>query len=206
MIKLLRPEHPRQGLALHVARVRGKTLGNDLRIEFIGLRNPLIEGRLKLLVQQIRGGLLRCEAQAKHRPLAGRNIQPIIRGGLGARLRRIHRAGLAVNQVFVDPVLYKRRSIRRAVEPLAIGLVLSEEQLRRALADQPSLAVVIVNRLDGRHLREPTLTRQCGARRVPGPCPGVAEPERRQQVQLRAFRTAIIGVMRIRMSSGAALA
>ena len=65
VIELLRPEHSGERLALHIARVCGKTLGNDLRIELIGFGNSLVENRLKRLVQHPRRGLLVGEAQAE---------------------------------------------------------------------------------------------------------------------------------------------
>ena len=92
-----------------------------------------------------------------------------------------------------------------AEEALRVGLVLGEEQLGRAFAVEPAACRSCGSfEFDGAGRR----CAQLGPRRSSLPQrPGVAEPDGRQQVQRRPPRGRDWRrVMRIRMSSGAALA
>jgi hypothetical protein len=100
----------------------------------------------------------------------------------------IDRVAAAVDDIAVDPVLHVRRSVGRSEEPLRIGLVLGEEQIARTLTGEEPLAQLGIRGGD----RTGSRLSEHRSRRIAAPRPGVAEPQRRQQVQVGFFRTAIV--------------
>ena len=71
-----------------------------------------------------------------------------MRGRFGPDLFRIDGVASAMDDVIVDAVLDVGRRIRRVVEPLAVSVVLGEQQLRRAFARQPAAAQRVVFEFD----------------------------------------------------------
>jgi hypothetical protein len=72
-----------------------------------------------------------------------------MRRGFGSGLFGVHRLPGAVYGVVVDAVFDIGRAIFDAVEPLVVGFVLGEQQLRLPLAVEHPLAVVVVRERDG---------------------------------------------------------
>ena len=102
-------------------------------------------------------------------------------------------AFLAVDDVVVDAVLDVRGAVGDAEDALGVGLVLGEQQRDIALAVEVALAQL------GDRRPATTLAAACPATcwsdrpvgaAVPGPL--VAEPERRQDVQLGRLRAAVV--------------
>ena len=134
--ELLAPEHAGQrlthdqrGVARHARR-----------------RDGCVE-RIRLLASRLQDGVEVSEWPAGHGgrvdgrqadldldALAGGHGDPVVGGGLGAGLGRVHRTTLAVNDVVVDPVLDPRALVRLSGDPLGVGLVLGEEQGRVLIA------------------------------------------------------------------------
>jgi hypothetical protein len=108
-------------------------------------------------------------------------------GALRPRARGIDRVGRAVDDVVVDGVLRMGARVGRAKQPLVIGLVLAEQQLRRGVGGQPPLAELGVR---GAHAGAVDLQRRPRARVAPRP--GVAEPQRRQQVERGRLGPAVV--------------
>ena len=88
------------------------------------------------------------QAQPDHLAFAGLHRQPVVGRGLGARLLRVHRVRLAVDDEVVDPVLDVRAAVGHAEDPLRVRLVLGEQQRRIAVAVEVALAQRRVDRLD----------------------------------------------------------
>ena len=112
-----------------------------------------------------------------------------VAGELAAPLRG-HGAGVAVDHGLVDPVLHVGLRIGRAEEPLAVGLVLGEEELDGVLAGArvpPALADQVVRRVG--HAGPDALDHSPLA--VQPPRPRVAVPQMGQDVDRRGLGTAI---------------
>ena len=195
VVVLLAPEHAGERLAHDAApRRRRRRRRGDRRVELVGLA----QARLRTIVVEVapngsaplrrRAGRVRRSRTIAGLPGADRQL--VVRGGLGARAAPGLTASLLpVDDVVVDAVLDVRR-LRSGVPKsrCVVGLVLGEEQRRVALAVQ-------VVRRRARHAsprsraRPPAavdlLERRASAASRP-PRPVVAEPERRQHVQLAA--------------------
>src|SRR5262249_8725572 len=132
------------------------------------------------------------EPEPHHLALTGVHRQPIMRRDLGAFLFRVHGHFLAVDDVVIDAVLDIRRPVGDAEDPLAISLVLGEEQRRFPIAVEVSLPQFGINGLDDTELRSASDLVQTRAIGAPLPGPLVAEPERWQYVQLGWLRAAVV--------------
>ena len=115
-----------------------------------------------------------------------------MRRRLGALLLRVHRLFLAVDDVVVDAVLDVGAAVGHAEDALRVGLVLREQQRRVALAVEVALAQLGIDRLDDALRRRAGDLLQAGPVRAAVPGPLVAEPERRQDVQLGRLRAAVV--------------
>ncbi len=118
--------------------------------------------------------------------LARGHVELVPRGALRAELRRVHGLG-AVDDVIVDAVLREGRRVLLVPEAPGVRLVLTEDEMGLAFTDEPAGAERTVCRLDHvvRHGAE------LGMAVVATPRPGVAEPQRREDVQRRGLGTAV---------------
>ena len=92
----------------------------------------------------------------------------------------------------VDPILDIRRRIGNPEQTLVIGLVLAEQQLRRGVGAQHPLAQLRVRRTRRGDSRLSVGGRQRRLGDLVTPRPRVTEPQRRQQMQRRRVRAAIV--------------
>ena len=99
---------------------------------------------------------------------------------------------VAMHNVVVDAVFHEGCAILSAPQALEVGFILSEERLGRALAEQPARADGFLVSLDSHGAGRGGHQRKTRARRIATPRPGVAEPQRGQQVQLRCFGAAVV--------------
>ena len=124
------------------------------------------------------------QAEVDRRRPASRDLQPVVRGGLRADAVRVHRVRAPRDDVLVERVLHPGRRVRRAEESRLVGLVVGEEQHRRAGrasgGGDPRDACSPDDRR--RALAVQPGTRPVSLPRA-SPRPGVAKPERRQHVQ-----------------------
>src|SRR5260370_2280030 len=106
----------------------------------------------------------------------------------------INRILFAVDDVIIGAIFDIGTGVWNAIEPFHIGLLLAGEQVRRALAIQPALPIVIMLGLDygigwGRGLI--FVFAQRGTRQTWMPRPGGAEPECMQPVQRCRFGSSV---------------
>ena len=190
LVVLLAPEQSGERLAHDARPVGVEARRDDRRVEGVGLLAPRVHDALEVGAEQVgRGGRVgRAQADADRRAAAGRDLQRVVGGDLAAGLRRVHRAGGAADDVVVDRVLGERGDVRRAEEPLAVRVVVAEEQRRRRVGEQQPVTQIGVGgaRVAGSGSRDRRL------RRVVAPRPGVAEPERGEEVQRRCVRAAVV--------------
>src|ERR1700690_476726 len=106
-----------------------------------------------------------------------RNARP----DLGSGRRRAYRVAAAVNDRLVKRILYVRRGVAYAPESLRVRLVLSKEQLVRALDVQPETPQVLLRGLHHRHVSERLEREHIRARGLKRPAPRVSEPQLRQE-------------------------
>jgi len=150
VIKLLRPQHAGKSLAHDVFGIVRKILGNNRGIKLIRL--ALTNG--EEAVETVEGGLrsLReinvSKSQTNGDGLPGGNLELVMRRGFRAFALGIYRASITVDNIVGDAVFHIRLSVGDSVQPLVVGLVFCEQQLRGALAYQPALAQSRVIQLD----------------------------------------------------------
>src|ERR1035437_6290310 len=175
----------------------GNTLWLALVMKLAGFPNSVPEHLVEFLAQALAGGqLMWCEAEAKAYFPAGGNFHLIQRGGLGANLRGVHRVGPALDQIRAECVFDIRRLVFHTEQLLRVGLVLREQELRR-FAIRPRSggkpACAEVGMLGLKH----SLAGHCDARLglaalVFGPpTPGIAIPQRGQQMLMRRLGAAV---------------
>ena len=112
--------------------------------------------------------------------------------GLGPRSLRVDRIGSPVHYELVDAVLDIRRRIGNPEQALIVGLVLAEQQLRRGVGAQHPLAQLRVRGARRADSRLPVDGRQRRFGDLVAPRPGVAEPQRGEQMQGRGVRAAVM--------------
>src|ERR1017187_5484476 len=126
------------------------------------------------------------EAQHHDGGLAGPDGKRIMRGGLGAAVFGIYGGAVAVDDAFADAVFHVRRAAGRAPEPLGIGVVAGEEDLRWGVGVEPAAAVIEIREFDAAgYLVE------FGLGRAVLPRPGVAYPDGGQYIERGGFGAAI---------------
>src|ERR1700727_2326883 len=106
----------------------------------------------------------------------------MMHGDLRASFLWIEGILVARHQVVIDPILDKRAVIRSAKDPLVVGLVLRKQKGHVSFAIQENFAETLVA---GRH--SANAARRCDfgqsrPQRAWVSCPGIAEPESRQDV------------------------
>src|SRR5262249_5148292 len=100
-------------------------------VVLVGLAASVGDDRVEASAERRLARRLRLGVEAKPHDAgaAAGDVEDIARTGLGARLEGVHRGGQALDDVAVERVLHVRRGVRRAPEPLEVGLVLGEEPL-----------------------------------------------------------------------------
>jgi hypothetical protein len=186
--------HDFSAVDIHVGR-------DDGRVELVGLLAARLERALKADAEGAGGGPVTwaeggrrdvAEPEGYQLALARVHGQAVVDRDLGALLLRVHGPILAVGDVVVDAVLDVRGPVGDAEDPLRVGLVLGEEEVRRPLAVEVSIPQVGIDRLDHAPLRggDYLVKARAVGSAVPGPL--VAEPERGQDVQLRGLGAAVV--------------
>ena len=190
-VGLLGPQQPGRALANHLRGVGAERRRRQHGVVLVGLAQALAEGRVEArhrIVELIRR--TRRQPQAHGRGLAGLDVEQRVRRRLGPLLGRIDGVTAPLHHVVIDAVLLVRGRIGLAPQPVAVGLVVGEQQLAGALTVEKALAQLRVPRGDDRTARV-VQGFQLRARRAVVHAPGVAEPQVRQQVQRRRLRSAI---------------
>ncbi len=181
LVVLLAPQQAGERLA-HDERLVGREhRRDDGRVELVGLRAARGEHRVEV---DLAARLAR-QPHADLRAGAGRDLEHVVGRALRAGAGRVHGVGRAVDHVVVDRVLGVHGGVGRTEQPLVVGLVLAEQEV--GVGGQAPLAEV---GMGGEHALAVHLQGGLGA--VVAPRPGVAEPERRQQVQGRGVRPAVV--------------
>jgi len=115
------------------------------------------------------------------RGFPGADGQLIMRGDFRASLMCVESVLVPRHQVVIYAILDIRAVIRSTKDPLVVGLVLRKQQGHFSLAVQEDSAKTLMG---SRH--NPNAARvdfcQNRLRRVGDPCPGIAEPQSRQNV------------------------
>ena len=190
VVELLGPEETAERLAHHELAVVGQGVGNDRRVERVGLGQAAGEERIEVAAELIPDRRRIGEPELDDVRLAGAERHPIVERGLGARARGVDASRDPAHDVVVDPILHVGGSVRRTPEALEVRVVVGEEEIGRALGDQPAHAErVVVGLDDGGAL--PGAQRGTRSAQVPGP--RIAEPERRQQIERGGVRTSVGG-------------
>jgi hypothetical protein len=194
LVVLLAPQQSGERLAHYICAVRQQARRNHGLAEPIRLlapcREDTIEPRPERLALRRRAAGLG-EAQPNRGTRARRQLEHVVGGDLRPHPIRVRRFGLPADDELVHPILHIRRRVRRPPQPLIVGLVLAEQQLRRAVRPQHPIAQLRMR--SDRH-RHPRLRIHCPQRRLHAlipPRPRIPKPQRRQQMQRRRIRPAV---------------
>ena len=133
------------------------------------------------------------EPEPDHRLLAGTDPREVAGRQLGAGGEAADGIGVAVHHEVVDAVLDARSDVLAAPQPGGVGLVLREEEGRRAPAQEPAPDVARVVDLDGQSAFHRLGRPEARPALVDAPGPGVAEPQRGQEVERGGLGAAVDG-------------
>ncbi len=155
------------------------------------------------------GRIVAREAKPQLDALAGRDRDAVPARHLGSDLRGVHRRR-AGDDVIVDAILRVGRSRGDAKQARRICFVLAEQQFRNASGrigprGQAPLPDAGVFR-DRRRVRTFGVGLDRGPRIIVPPRPAVAEPQRRQHMQLGRLRAGVADLIRTHRSRGSAFA
>ena len=194
VVELLRPEQAGVGAPGDKAFTIGKLGGQDGPVERVALRSTSGEDLLE--ASDVDGAdLVRTlQPQAEHaRTARGKyDLEPCRR--LCTDEVGVHRLGPSADHPVVEGILHVRAGVGRPMQADMVGLVLGEEQRRsgRLAEDFPpvtSEGLMLAVDLDFRDRPHPRPWCAAFVGAVPGP--GVAEPERRQEMDRRVFRPSV---------------
>ncbi len=189
MVELLVPQQPGIGLARDGPRLWLQALGNDLPIEGVRFRDALLEDLIEAGIEGITDALgFRIESKLDLRLSVAADLQAVVRGRLCAPALVTDCRLVTLDHVLVEGVLHIGRVVRHVEEPQRVRLILCEQHwrlvARRVRPDgeqEPAERLMLgpqrrgVDRLDVRLGRAILV--------LAAPDPGVAKPQRRQQVQ-----------------------
>ncbi len=171
---------------MHEAFVVAQGLRRDSTIEIVRIGDAALENLIEALERGRRRR--RREPRAHRLAAAARDVEHIVRRGLGSLPLGIHRRAVARGDEGMECVLDVGRPIGLIPEPLCVGFVLGKEQLRLALAGQRVFGEIHMRRFDDARPH----TGERGLPIVQTPRPGVAKPDRRQQMQPCRLRASIV--------------
>src|SRR6202011_101559 len=115
------------------------------------------------------------------------DLKPIMRRCLGPDLVRVYKVKVLAEDGIVNRILHKSAGIWDSPKPGEIGFVFGEETLLRLFTMKMVSAECAVGGFDQRWRS----FLQVGFAIVATPAPGVAKPNRRQQMKRRRFRPAV---------------
>ena len=115
-----------------------------------------------------------------------------MRRRLGPLLLGVHRPCLAVDNVVVDAVLDIRAAVGNPEDALRVGLIFGEQQRHVPCTGRVAFAQSGIAGLDDAHPRGASDLVQPRPVGLALPGPLVAEPQRRQDMHLGRFRTAVV--------------
>ena len=196
VVELLAPEQARERLPLDPPFLGGHLRAAEGRIERIGLCAARVEDRIR--AGERVGRELPGQAQQDLLGRTRRNDEAVPERRLRAGPAGVDGVAVPVHDERVERVLHVRRGVRRGPESLGVRLVLGEQRPRLASCGQHVIPEPRVDRLDG----STTAGSGSGNRpavaelrpvRLPAPCPGVPEPERRQEMERGRIRTVVRG-------------
>ena len=197
--ELLAPEHAGEGLAHHVGRVFRHGWRRDRLVELVRFAKPVGKDVVEWLSE---GFALRTrrragEPQANHLALTGTDGDLVLRRDLGALLAGVHSSLVPLHHAVVDAVLdVGALVLLPGEEQLVVRFVLGEEQRHVAFAGEGELTQQRMRDRDRARARRALdlLEARLHGRSVrigDPPRPVVAEPQRRQEVQLGRVRSPV---------------
>ena len=142
-------------------------------------------------MQWVRHGWGIAQLQLEGGFLPGPEFQLIVRRGLGAGELGVDGLGMPLYDIVVNPILDERRGIRGPKQPPAVRLVLCEQQGWGASAHQPAPSQRLVHGLNHGIMRCPLASTQHRPCAVMVPGPGIAKPERGQDMQAGCVGAAV---------------
>ena len=187
---LLAPDHPGQCLPHNTCGIVGDPGRRNCPIECIGFLPALLKEIVEFRSER-RGGRRFGQPQAHHGFCACVQMKVIIRRSLRSRQIRTNSLLPSQDDIVVDSVLDVWCRVARTKETFVVGLVFSEKQLRVAIGIERDIPRV--------RARSRERDAAVGFRPFPKPgllllripCPGVPEPQCRQQAQRSGLRAPV---------------
>src|SRR5690242_7070517 len=131
VVRLLRPDQPRECLSLYLAGILAHFSRSISRIELVGLRHArpeyLIECRPEGRLRSRRSWVLIGEAQPNRRRSSRGYIEAIKRPGLGSCLRGVYSAFISADQIFVKRIFQVLGSVLHSEKPPEVRLVIRKQ-------------------------------------------------------------------------------
>ena len=187
-VVLLGPDQTRDGASVDHGVLGVAPVLEDRRVPGVGLGRPPRDQRVaRSGVGRGVGGLIR-QPQVHDAGLTGLEREAVPRGGLAALAGGVDRRR-AQDHVVADAVLGPRRERCGSVELGRVGLVLAEQPVRVARGREVEARQLQM--LDRHAVRAGLSQPRPGVARVAPPGPGVAEPQRRQDVQRGRLRPVV---------------
>ena len=144
-VVLLRPEHPGERLPVDAPFVLGQRARRDPVVELVGVGQPRREGRVEVrperLVPTVGG---HGQPQTNGQRAASWHVEDVSGRSLRPGLRRVHRFGVAGDDVLVERVLDPWRGVRLTPEAVGVALVFGEEELGRPVAGKRVFAQLVM--------------------------------------------------------------
>ena len=184
VVELLGPEETGHGLAIDRSLLPGELARHHRVVELVGLGDsPEKRG---VVVRERVGQLLVGQAEAEDGFLSMRELQAVPACGLRPLEEGVRRGRVAPADALVEGILHVRRRVRRAPDELGVRVVLREEEIARALGEEPAVAEVRLRELDD---AEAGRARERGqgrpVRLALHPAPRVAKPDGGENIDCR---------------------
>ncbi len=197
VVELLAPQQAGVGLARNQARVRAQVVGKNLRVKRVGFPLAGCKRFRKFVVERAGGrSVPAAQTQANAAGFPGLQRHLVVRCGLGPDLLGIHGVLIAANNRSMEGVLNVWRAQGYPKQAAGVGFVFGKKHVRRIITVRGLKAQrefsqrrVIQRDAVGFGQHHPRFKR---AALVPTPPrPGIAKPQRRQQVKHCLFRPTV---------------
>ena len=189
-VELLRPDQAGDRSPLDQGLVAGQAV-RERGVEHVRVGQPGAEDHVGVRERRLADRASQPEPDRLGRP--GGQLQDDVRGGLRPGAGGIDGVGTSLDDRRVEGVLHERRRVGRPEEPFRVRVVAGEQPRRLAVDGEPVVAHPPVRREHGPPVPAVRVQADRGLLRVVTPRPGVAVPERRQQVERRRLRPAVRG-------------
>ena len=192
IIKLLCPKHPGERLSLNGAVFAAQAARGERAVKLVRFLPSLRDEPIEIVESRNPRFLDPLQPQPNLARFRRADREPVARRGLRSRAFRIYSCDVPSHDRLVKSILHVRRRVWHTVKQLHVGFILGEEKRSRSFANQSVFTKHVVARFDHpQHLGMIASDAEIRSPPILAPAPGIAKPERWQQVKRGCFRSAI---------------